>query len=149
MNIYTLSKDIAKKLNIDENILLDVIKSKLNDTQINRPISDPELINNINKLIIADSEINDIEQKFKETKTINNFNKLKQNLGKLQVLVLIKNLKKSPDCDAVIKSLLSVFNNKFETVNTILESDLSQRGGGYNYYSKYLKYKLKYLCLKK
>jgi hypothetical protein len=148
MNISTLSQNIANKLNIDSNILLNVIKSNLNETQLNSPITDPELLKNINNLINIDGEINDIEQNLKENETKNNFNKLKENLGKLQILVLIKNLEKSKSCDSVVKSLLNVLNNKFESVNNILESDLKQHGGtNENYYNKYLKYKIKYLKL--
>ena len=150
MNIYTLSQNIASKLKIDEKILLDIIKENLNETQLKSEIIDPKLIEHINNLINIDGEINDIENNLKENETKNNFNRLKQNLGKLQVLVLIKNLKKSKDCDSVIKSLLNVLNNKFENVNNILASDLVQHGGSNDkYYIKYLKYKIKYLYLKK
>lgn len=150
MNIYTLTQKIALQLNINENILLEIIKSNLSDTQLNIEITDQELINKINNLLTADMEIQNIETQFKEKETINNFNKLKNNLGKLQVLVLLKKLKKSKDCDSVVKSLLGALNNKFESVNHILESDLVQQGGSNDkYYTKYLKYKMKYLYLKK
>ena len=57
--------------------------------------------------------------------TKENFNKLKQTLGKVQILVLIKKLSESRGCDDVINSLLSVLNTNFESVNNILTSNLT------------------------
>jgi hypothetical protein len=156
MNIIDIIKNIAKKLKISETILLDIIKPKITDKELNENIIDTEIIN---KLLNIDSQFVTFEDKYiiKE-KTKNNFNELKNNLGKLQILVLINKLKKSENCDDILNSFLSVFNNKFKTINNILISELNQLdshqlgesqlgGGNFIYYKKYIKYKIKYLQL--
>jgi hypothetical protein len=151
MNILEISERVAFNLNIDPKILIDIIEIKLNgDKQkMNEKISDPIKIKKIKELFLVDSKLFEFEEKnIKTEKVRTNFNELKNNLGKLQILVLIKNLEKTKDCDSILNVLLSTLNNKFETVNSILSNKLDQNGGSENYYNKYLKYKIKYLNLK-
>jgi hypothetical protein len=141
MNLNKVLDLVATNLNIDKSILLNVIKDKID---LNKEIHD---VDTINKLIDVDSKINNFEKNnIVHDHTKHNFTKLKNNLGKMQILVLISKLKKSTNCDDIINTLLNVLNNKFENINNILKSDFSQNGGSNNkYYNKYLKYKIKYL----
>ena len=153
MNILEISKNVATNLDIDSKEFENIIRSKLTEDQLNEKIIDRDKVDKINQLLRVDSQFLDFEKKnIKSENTKKNFNKLKENLGKLQILVLIKNLEKSKDCDSVLNVLLSALNNKFETVNTILSDDLVQNGGGsggVNHFDKYIKYKIKYLNLTK
>ena len=53
-------------------------------------------------------------------------NVLKQNLGKLQVLVLIRKLKKATNCDDMLNSFIEVLNTKVSSVNAVMENNLTQ-----------------------
>lgn len=140
MNLNKILDLVANNLNINKSILLDVIKDKID---LNKEIHD---VDTINKLIEVDNKINNFEKNILYDNTKQNFQKLKNNLGKMQILVLISKLKKTTNCDDIINTLLNVLNNKFENINNILKSDFSQNGGSNNkYYEKYLKYKIKYL----
>ncbi len=146
MNILDISKTISIKLGIDQKILDDILKQKLSDEQLKMEFKDDEKICKINSLLETDANILKFgESQITQESTKNNFNKLKNSLGKLQILVLINNLKKSKNCDDVLDSFIKVFNDKIETVNTILADNLTQTGGKANYFIKYLKYKKKYL----
>lgn len=150
MNILKISNIIATRLGINPNTLKNIIEIRLTEKQLNEEITDPEKISKINELFKVDSNFLEFEKiNIKEENTKNNFNKLKENLGKLQILVLIKNLEKTKDCDSVLNALLGVLNNKFDAVNNMLSSDLKQNGGGVNFFNKYIKYKIKYLKLNK
>lgn len=148
MSIKDIAIKIAEKLNINSQILFKILETKLSQEELNKPIDDPQKIEHITRLLNADNDLENFQKEnIKEELTNINFNKLKENIGKLQVLVLIKGLQKTKDCDSVINVLLSALNNKFDSVNNILATDLKQTGGGTNYYNKYIKYKLKYLEL--
>ena len=150
MNIINILKLMASRLNVAENILLDAIKGKISDKELNDKITDPIRLTKINELLEIDAKlvqfgINNITQE----RTKNNFNKLKENLGQLQILILVKKLNDSKGCDDVINTLLTVLNAKFESINNVLVDNLMQTGGGEDdkYYKKYIKYKIKYLKL--
>ena len=154
MYILEISEKIANMLKIDSNTLKSIIESRLTEEQLNEEITDTGKINKINELFAADSNLLEFEKKHIKKNTQESFKKLKDNLGKLQILVLIKNLEKTKDCDSVLNVLLGVLNNKFNTVNNILSGDLVQNGGGVKsygssviYFNKYVKYKIKYLKL--
>ena len=148
MNILTISNNVASRLEIDPVIIKNIIESRLTNEQLNEEIKDTQKHKRINQLLVTDSSFLEFEKNnIKEGKTKESFDKLKVNLGKLQILVLIKNLEKTKDCDSVLNALLGVLNNKFDTVNTMLSSNLVQNGGGVNYFNKYIKYKIKYLKL--
>jgi len=146
MNILDISKIISTKLGIEQKILDDILKQKLSEEQLKIEFKDDEKICKINSLLDADANILKFgESNITEESTKSNFIKLKNSLGKLQILVLINDLKKSKNCNDVLDSFIMVFNDKLETVNTILADNLTQTGGKSNYFIKYLKYKKKYL----
>lgn len=149
MNIIYILKLIASRLNIDDAILLNAVKNKINEKELNDEITDPEKIKKINELLDVDSRLLEFEKNnILHDHTKQNFNKLKENLGKLQILVLIKKLSESTGCNDIINTLLNILNNKFENINSILTSNLVQTGGtNKKYYKKYIKYKTKYLKL--
>jgi hypothetical protein len=154
MKILDITTLVSQSLGIDAKILNDIIETRLSTEERNMEITDNDKLSKIQELLKTDSSILDYGERVIRTQnTKNNFNKLKENLGKLQIFVLIRHLEKSKNCDGVLNSLLEVMNNKFEQVNSIL-----QKGGGKtinlyqdgetNYYQKYLKYKIKYFNLK-
>lgn len=149
MNVKDFINLMAGKLNIKEDILLNAIKSNsnINEETLNIEITDETKIQKINKLLDVDSQFIEFEQKLLNQSTKSSFKKLKENMGQLQILILIKSLNKSNNCDDIINALLSVLNNKIDNINDILKYDLDQSGGGGNYYNKYIKYKIKYLKL--
>ena len=149
MNIIGISKTISTKLGIDQKILDDILKEKLSEEQLNMEFKDDEKMCKINSLLETDADILKFgESQITQESTRNNFTKLKNSLGKLQILVLINDLKKSKNCDDVLDSFIKVFNDKIESVNTILADNLTQTGGKSNDFMKYLKYKKKYLNMK-
>jgi len=135
MNALQLSNE--QKIQIKRNIKSNLLTSKLtNET----------LVNKINQLIENDKELNNFQQDHINNLNLRNaFNNLKSNLGKLQVLVLLKKLKSATSCDDVLNNFINVMNNKIDNINNILMVDQS---GGSHYYNKYIKYKKKYIILK-
>ena len=129
-------------------ITSDEIKEGLEQTilsQIETFQVPPELVDKIKKLIEQDKEIN----KFGEDHEINSkkFTELKINLGKLQLLAI---LKKANNCEDVLNSFIGLLNTKISKVNDILKGTLQAGGSNinYEYYRKYNKYKNKYLLFK-
>ena len=146
MNILDISKKISTKLGIDQKILDDILIEKLSEEQLKMEFKDDDKMSKINTLLETDANILKFgESQITEESTKNNFTRLKNSLGKLQILVLINDLRKSKNCNDVLDSFIKVFNDKIETVNTILADNLTQTGGKNNYFIKYLKYKKKYL----
>ena len=86
-----------------------------------------------------------------------NWDKMTESLGELQMLSLLEKVEGT--CDEVINALLDALSKKITKVNEILRSKLHQpaagrreaRGGNINdkYLNKYLKYKNKYVYLKR
>lgn len=163
INIKDIAIQIATKLEIEKSILEKIIDENLSIEEQNIESTDIKL-KLINDMIASDNDIKNFEIKIKNNTIKERFNLLKQNLGKLQILIFIKKLKKSKDCDEMLSALLSIFNNKIHSVNNILKNNLTQNGGSYNiendieidiaieddidiYYNKYIKYKLKYMML--
>lgn len=154
-NILDIAAQIGEKLGVNPQKFQQIIKDRIPDN--NRIINDSGLMEKVLLLLRSDSEINQFETKLKSKKVLQNFQIMKERLAELQVLALIKKLEKSDTCDDVINSFLVVLNNKFEGVNNVLADSINyegQKGGGgnisnINYYSKYLKYKLKNDKLKK
>lgn len=127
--------------------ILDGNKHKLNDIDISALLSaDAELQQMRNNIL---REYGDADGTTKEE-----FNKLFLQLVKLQSISLLKKIEK--DCSEPIRVILETITKKLEAVNNLrmqdLKSDLplqisqGQAGGAYN---KYLKYKNKYINLKK
>ena len=134
---------IADNLGIDRIIIVQSIPENL----IDEIISDDQ-IEKILELLNSDNEINNfgLENQLGDS---DNFNDLKSNLGKLQILVLIKSLKKAKKCEEILNTFIDLMNNKIGQVNNVLKSNLQFGGGQKNYYKKYKKYKIKYLFIKK
>jgi hypothetical protein len=107
----------------------------------------------INKLLKTDNELNNFGEQIKTDTVKKNFNGLKENLAKLQILILIKTLKESKSCDDILNNFINILNTKVNTVNNIVQNNIEQKGGGNNnlynnlYFKKYIKYKTKYLEL--
>ena len=73
------------------------------------------------------------------------------NLGKLQTFILLKQVKPN-DCSKFIKKLGDALNNKINFVNEILEQNIMNETAeivNKSNKNKYIKYKNKYLNLKK
>lgn len=132
---------IARHLGIEGEIILNSIPREL----VNQIISDDQ-IDKIQALINSDIEINE----FGFANNLGeNFDELKLNLGKLQILALTKNLKKAEKCEEVLNTFIDLMNNKIGQVNDVLKTNLQFGGGQKNYFKKYIKYKKKYLLIKK
>jgi len=104
------------------------------------------------------------KQEFERFKSANsnlpsNFNTLQENLKRMDLLLLKHTFKKAKDegknANEVLENFITILNDKVNNVNQLL----GQTGGNINqesqvetnekYYQKYLKYKNKYLNLKK
>lgn len=145
-NLVDIVNEIAKKLGVNSTKFIQIIEQRIPIQH--RQISDKLLLEKILLLLQSDTEINQFETRLKNPQVLDNFKIMKERLAELQVLALVKKLEKSETCDDVLNSFLVVLNNKFEGVNNVLVDSLNQTGGGnnksvINYYSKYLKYKLK------
>jgi hypothetical protein len=104
-----------------------------------------KLAGKIKALIQQDDEINQFGHKYNITSA--KFTELKINLGKLQLLAI---LKKANNCEDVLNSFIGLLNTKISKVNDILKGTLQAGGSNinYEYYRKYNKYKNKYLLFK-
>jgi hypothetical protein len=145
--IYNIAKRIKEKLGIEEDIIDDLLKN------INFDKLSDEKKSLIDNLIDADDKLNLFKDKIKTDKVKKNFDGLKTNLGKLQILILIKSLKKSESCDDILDSFIKILNTNVNSMNQIAENNIIQKGGfnkniNTNYLNKYIKYKIKYLQLK-
>jgi len=104
----------------------------------------------VSKLETADQELKTFIDNTLEpykTKIKTNLDQMNNSLIELQILTLIQ---KKENCDKVIDGLLDVLNKKIKIVNETLQKNLTQAGGSNDkYIKKYLKYKNKYLSLKK
>jgi hypothetical protein len=153
MNILEISNKVANTLEIDSSFLENIIRTKLqNDQNQLNKIIDNDKVQQLNQLLNTDDKIKKFETNYiKNTQenTKKSFNLLKENLGKLQVLVLLKELEKSKNCDEVLNGLFTILNNKISGINDMLSNNTIQNGGGNNYLKKYLKYKIKYFIIKK
>lgn len=174
-DIRTIAELVAEKLSIDKEQLLTIIdKYEIKNGKIIFNSEHQPLLLQIEELLNKDNEIKKFDDKIKNSSQsiITNFNLLKNNLGKLQILVLIKNLESSKNNDELLNSFISILNDKLVSVNSIMESGIDKQineskegisnkttpktenviltGGGniINYKHLYIKYKNKYFSLK-
>mgnify|MGYP001373296247 CR=1 FL=1 len=140
--IEYITNEVARNLNIDPIIILNALPSNLLNVQINNS----ELLNTITNLLKSDKEINSFGLR---NNLGDNYTILKNNLGKLQLLSLTKNLNKAEKCDDILNAFIEMMNNKISKVNDFLQINLQSGGNQINYYKKYKKYKKKYLLFKK
>lgn len=138
--------DIAIRIARNLGIEVETIQNSIPPNLLNEEVNNHDLLVKINELIVSDRSIDDFGKSYQLGE---NFNTLKNNLGKLQLLVLLKNLKKAKKCDDVLNHFLNLMNNKIGQVNDILNENLQFGGSQKNYYKKYKKYKIKYLLFKK
>jgi hypothetical protein len=145
--IKKIANKVADLLKIDNKKLIVLIEEKEKTNKfIDIDEKDELLIKKIEDLLSNDDEIDKFGNLLTDPDIISNFNLLKENLGKLQILVLLKNLEKSNNYSEMLNSFITILNSKFENVNEILGT---QEGGGTNInYLKYIKYKYKYYILK-
>lgn len=146
-DINTINKLIPL---ISKNLNITIDKSKFSIlNKIGDDIIQEINIEHIKSLLKSDTEFKNFEDEY----NLNNnetFKIFKNELGKLQILILLKTLNKAKNCDDVLNVFIKLLNNKFNSVNNILENNL--KGGCINninfYKNKYLKYKIKYLIYK-
>jgi anti-sigma28 factor (negative regulator of flagellin synthesis) len=147
---------LFKTLDIDEN-RMNQLKKEIND-KFNNPNKYEIFLNDnirvaLKGLIESDSEINALKKEFDGFfKNIEKeWNEMTENLGKLQALILLKQIRES-DCSEFTKKLVDALNKKIENVNQILEQNLEVESDirvDESIKRKYLKYKNKYLNLQK
>lgn len=146
-NIIKIVEKICNNLHIDSTNLIKIINSKIPEN--NRIITDQALLEKINLLLISDNDIQNFSSRITNQEVIKNFEIMKNQLGELQVLTIMKKLEKADTCDKILNSFLGVLNHKIAGVNDVLKESLVQTGGNVNYYFKYLKYKMKNEALMK
>jgi hypothetical protein len=157
--VYINSILTALNINSDSNLADKILHEMrvLDDKAKYKIISDAALKDNVSKLLEADRNLinvftsSTIQNRIKNKDDVKKeWNTTMGNFAKLQGLIILRKISEN-DCDGLIKSLLGAFNKKLEAVNQVLASDLThdQAGGTNNNYLKYLKYKNKYLRLRK
>lgn len=107
-----LMKIIDKKLGVNINFEIEKFKGILID---------------ISELFDNDVKLNKLELKLKSTSenfNQENFTKLKENIGKLEILGLIGRLKKAENFNDVMNSFVTVMNEKLDGVTKILEASI-------------------------
>lgn len=177
-SMIDIVQHIARSLNIDiiqQRELVTLVQQKIdtNEIQDTREFS-PDMNQKIRELLegnnnrpVRDFEENVLKKNYTQ-RTLTNFNTLKYNLGKLQILVLLKKIEKATNNEEILNMLFNALSNQLKNVNEIMTINL--KGGGINnnisdsndesssdisssdiWYNKYLKYKIKYLelCHKK
>jgi hypothetical protein len=122
---------------------------KYNDKDKNKIISNDTINVALVELINADNEINKIKKKYEFFEDIQDgWDNMTRNLAELQTFILLKNIN-TKKCSKFIKSLKNVLTSKIKFVNNILETNIKTKNTEFSVAKKYLKYKNKYINLKK
>jgi len=134
-------------------LLKSEIDQKFNDANRFQIISNPNIQAALQGLVKSDSEIKMLKNLYSSffTKIEKEWNEMTTNLGKLQTFILLKQVKPN-DCSKFIKKLGDALNNKINFVNEILEQNIMNETAeivNKSNKNKYIKYKNKYLNLKK
>lgn len=109
-----------------------VIKIKKQPVIINKILNNNVRINKLNKHFVNNTIISEKIRKLKNKLSILQFNSMIEKEDKTNIL----------------KDVIKTIDNKVQNINTILEQNITQKGGNNEtYYYKYLKYKIKYLEL--
>jgi hypothetical protein len=143
-NIFT-ALDISNndQIKLREEIL------KFNDIDKNKIISNDTINIALQELINADNEINKIKKEYEFFDDIKDgWDNMTRNLAELQTFILLKNIN-TKKCSKFIKSLKNVLTSKIKFVNNIIEKNIETKNNEFNVAKKYLKYKNKYINLKK
>lgn len=143
MKLIDFITRVSNIIDIDRQILIDLSKN----VNINKEIPD-DIVIKLKELLIIDNKIRKIVDGTTDAIMNTKFIKLKNNLAKLQILILLKKISNTDIGYEALQTLLDVFKDKIHVVNEIL----LQQGGGKNTrekaYYKYLKYLVKYVRLK-
>ena len=134
-------------------LLKSEIDEKFNDTNRFQIISNPNIQVALQGLIKSDSEIKMLKNLYSSffSKIEKEWDEMTTNLGKLQTYILLKQIKPN-DCSDFIKKLGDALNDKINSVNEILEQNIMSETAeivNNSNNKKYIKYKNKYLNLKK
>jgi len=143
-NIFT-ALDISNndQIKLREEIL------KFNDKDKNKIISNDTINIALRELINADNEINKIKKEYEFFDDIKDgWDNMTRNLAELQTFILLKNIN-TKKCSKFITSLKNVLTSKIKFVNNIIEKNIETKNNEFNVAKKYLKYKNKYINLKK
>lgn len=137
--LYSVANLLASKLNINKKFLEPIFKKK---GFKNVEITNEEMISKI-ELLISKNNINDFDVTKYNEQIQTKFTTLKENLGKLQILTLIKKLEAATDVNSILDILITAVNTTLE--NTIELDKLGEKqqfGGNINKIIK--KYKINY-----
>ena len=122
---------------------------KFNDKDKNKIISNDTINIALQELINADNEINKIKNEYEFFDDIKDgWDNMTRNLAELQTFILLKNIN-TKKCSKFITSLKNVLTSKIKFVNNIIEKNIETKNNEFNVAKKYLKYKNKYINLKK
>lgn len=122
---------------------------KFNDKDKHKIISNDTINVALVELINADIEINKIKKEYEFFEDIRDgWDNMTKNLAELQTFILLKNIN-TKKCSKFIKSLKNVLTSKINSVNSILETNIKTKNNEFSVAKKYLKYKNKYINLKK
>ena len=137
----------------------------VSDKEILEKVIDQQTETLLDKLLDYNKNLSDYEKKLakvtntKESQHKTNYTELKKTFAKLEVKILLKYIDKPEDLDNIINKIVNSMTQKIKVVNEVMISNLVQEGGGekidFNiineiiYFKKYIKYKNKYLELKK
>ena len=122
---------------------------KYNDKDKNKIISNDTINIALTELINADNEIKKIKNDYDFFEDIEyGWDNMTQNLAELQTIILLKNIN-TKKCSKFISSLKNLLTNKIIFVNNIIEKNIETKNTEINVAKKYLKYKNKYINLKK
>ena len=156
-NMETFLNDVFGALGLNQqqgNTIIDELRTTFNTNQLQMIVTNAQL----RQLVDADRQITNLQTNGQFASFIGTnegmWNSFKQNLGKLQVLAILKKIRQG-NCDATIQTIVDALNTKIQAVNTILETNLQSGGGKQStnstndpYYHKFLKYKFKYMLAK-
>jgi hypothetical protein len=103
----------------------------------------------LKELINADNEIKKIKNDYDFFEDIQDgWDDMTHNLAELQTIILLKNIN-TKKCSKFINSLKTLLTNKIKFVNNIIEKNIETKNTEFKVAKKYLKYKNKYINLKK
>ena len=116
----------------DKTKLNDIIQDKITKKEIEANVDiTPELQEKLDGINNGNDKMKTFETTYMKQYTANtnkNFNSLKYNLGKLQVMILINKIKKATDNSMILDTILDALNNTMGTMGNMLDMNLT--GGG-------------------
>ena len=154
MDIKSIINNISKTLNLNEDIntkLHNIVKEENRDTLIK--IDNNEIFDKL-------YDYNIKLDAFGKTLLVKNkdiYDKLKEDFGELEVKILIKTKDNPEKMNEIFNDIIGSIGNKISKVNNLIKErlEINEQLGGNNslnqikYFKNYIKYKNKYLKLKK